>query len=304
MGKFQMTGYTDIFNESTQLAKTDASFVTVNIEDIERNKENFYSITDIDTLKHSIKTAGLQEPPVVLPQNSEGKYVLLSGERRYTALKQLVEEGYTEFSSIPCKVVNPDDLKVNLSYDEKVRFLIVTTNSEQRDLTNEDILQQIKVLRNTYTSLKKNGEEVPNTTRAFLAQSLGMSETQVQRYTSIEKNLMYNFFELFCEDKLPISVACEIAKLDISTQEALYEKYKDEDCITQPMVDEFLNSYKTSEKKEKPQKQDYFCEFKKSFSKIEKTVNTKGISEENKDKADNLLKQIEELTNQFIDLCK
>lgn len=303
--KFTMGSFTDTFNASSKSVVENSPFVKIALADIRRNEQNFYSIADIETLKHSIKTTGLQSPLVVLPKNADGHYVLLSGERRFTALTELVNEGYSEFENVYCNIIDPNELDIALSYDEKVKFLIVTTNSEQREMTNEDILQQIRVLKETYTSLKENGEDVPAKARAFVAQALNMSETQVQRYSSIEKNLMYELFELFCNDVLPISVACEIAKLDKMVQKNLYERYKDEDSITQPMVDEFVASLnKSAPKKKKTDSEKVFANVKKTLATAEKWAFVRGgLNEDNVDNVMELLGYIETYAEDIAKLC-
>ncbi len=242
MAKFSIDkNYTATFNNATKEATKKSPFSLIPFDKIEANVENFYSIEDIDNLKYAIKTVGLQEPPIVLPKNEDGKYVLISGERRWTAISQLIAEGDKSFEQIYVKILNPDDLDVPLSYEEKVRYLIVSANAH-RNNTNEDILNEMKTLRNIYTRLKENGAEVSLNLRPFIAESLGMSETQVQRYSSIEKHLMYEFFDMFCKDILPISVADSISKLNPIMQREFYERVKNQQSITQPMLDEFIES--------------------------------------------------------------
>lgn len=249
MAKFSINQtYTSTFNAATKEAAKKSPFSLIKFADIEANVENFYSIEDIESLKHSIKTTGLQEPPVVLPKNDKGKYVLISGERRWTAISQLIEEGETGFEDIYVKILSPDELDIPLSYEDKVKYLIVTANLH-RNSTNEDILTEMKTLRAIYEKLKENGEPVPCNLRPFIAESLGMSETQVQRYTSIERHLKHAFFELFCKDALPVSVAENISKLSPIMQDAFYEQVKDKKTITQKMLDDFV-----AEKTAKPAK--------------------------------------------------
>lgn len=238
----------DFSRTKTEKYVETAPFIELDIDSIKPNKDNFYTVNDIEGLKISILHTGLQEPLIVLPPVN-GIYTLLSGERRYTALKSLVAGGNDKFRKVYCKIIDPDDLKVNLTYEEKVRWLITTTNSEQRDKTNQDILNEIKVIRNTYKKLKESGEAVPSVLRPFIAKSLGMSETQVQRFTSIEKNLLYEFFEMFCDDKLNISVADSICKLQNEVQKDFFDSVKNEPEITQPMLDAFLVSKKNKETK-------------------------------------------------------
>lgn len=239
-------GYTSTFNAATKAASKKSPFSLVKFKEIEANENNFYSIEDIDSLKYSIKTTGLQEPPVVLPKNENGRYTLLSGERRWTAIRELIKEGNSEFEEIYVKILNPDDLDLPLSYEEKVKYLIVAANSH-RNTTNEDILNEMKTLRGIYASLKSSGAEVTGNLRPFIAEALGMSETQVQRYSSIEKHLRFEFFDMFCKDILPISVAANIAKLSPGQQKSFYNKVKGESSITQAMLDSFVQRTKQIE---------------------------------------------------------
>ena len=76
---------------------------------IERNKKNFYEIVNVDELAEDIKMNGLNHNLVVRKLDN-GKYELISGERRYTALTKLVEEGNKIFALVPCKVIEANDI--------------------------------------------------------------------------------------------------------------------------------------------------------------------------------------------------
>lgn len=309
MSKFSIDkNYTATFNAATKEAARKTPFTLISFNSIEANENNFYSIEDIESLKYSIKTTGLQEPLIVLPQNNAGKYILISGERRWTAIKQLVEEGDERFGEIYCKILNPEDLQIPLSYDDKIKYLIVTANSH-RNNTNEDILNEMKTLREIYLKLKENGEEVSSNLRPFVAEALGMSETQVQRYSSIEKHLIFEFFDLFCKDILPISVADNISKLGPSVQKEFYEQVRSEDKITQPTLDAFI----AGKKKSKKAPASAVFPDKKTVSATKKAMKAASsclssplafVDEKKKAKAEKLLKHITDELNDFTDEIK
>ena len=77
------------------------------IWDIIPNPANFYKV-DMEALKplmDSIAMDGLHHYPLVMKHPEEdGKWLLIDGERRYTACKALVEEGNEDFKEIPCTV--------------------------------------------------------------------------------------------------------------------------------------------------------------------------------------------------------
>ena len=65
----------------------------IKIADIETNAENFYSLPDIEDLAEDIDRQGLIHSLAVAKISSE-KYKLISGHRRLTAIKLLVEKNY------------------------------------------------------------------------------------------------------------------------------------------------------------------------------------------------------------------
>lgn len=73
---------------------------------IEKNKLDERSLTGIDVLAESIRSTGNLLSPIVVYRKN-GHYVILSGHRRYTAWKKLVDDPSCNWShSIPATVVN------------------------------------------------------------------------------------------------------------------------------------------------------------------------------------------------------
>ena len=73
------------------------------------NEDNFYPQEDIEQKAGEILAIGLLEGLVVKyePLEAVGEYKLISGERRWRALRLLVERGYKEFEFVTCNVVAP-----------------------------------------------------------------------------------------------------------------------------------------------------------------------------------------------------
>jgi len=214
----------NILGDNKKVAETleDATFKIeyIDIDLIEPSKKNFYTVDDIEELKESILLYGLQQNIVVKKLNDSVKYELISGERRYTALKTLVGEGRKEFKKVPAKVEYMlDDLKSEL--------LLIFANSTTRVLTDYEKVQQATKLKELLQELKKRGVKLPGRMRQIVADTLDVSLTQVGRMESINNNLSKEFKEELKEDNINISTASELATLPAKKQEEVYKEFKD-----------------------------------------------------------------------------
>ena len=115
----------------------------------------------IEELANSIKEIGLQQPIIVEPANKEGKFIIVQGERRYRACKQL---GLKHIPAIIRKA--PED--------EKQRVLAQLTENLQRDDMDPFEVSAAMHL------LKDNG-----VASVDIAKRLGKSKTYVSRMMSL-----------------------------------------------------------------------------------------------------------------------
>ena len=97
---------------------------------------------DIKDLAESIKKVGLLEPIVVGPQNSNGKYEIILGQRRFLAHLELGVE--TIKAGILSEHVEEIEAKV----------LSVTENLMRRDLNRKDLIDVCTYLYKQYGSVK------------------------------------------------------------------------------------------------------------------------------------------------------
>lgn len=94
---FSSAGINNLLNNSS---KSRMKITMIPYEDIVRNEHNHYSIEDIESLAASISDVGLREPLEVKALDDD-RYMLIGGERRYTAIGQLRAEGSTGTTWFP-----------------------------------------------------------------------------------------------------------------------------------------------------------------------------------------------------------
>ena len=185
----------------------------LDINKIHRSEKNFYEIIDIDDLAEDIKINGLNHNLVVRPTEN-GTYELISGERRYTALSKLVNEGNKQFASVPCKIVELNDLDAEI--------VLIQANAQTRELSESEKLKQVQRLSELYKAKKANGEKVGKI-REVIANDLKLSPTQVGRYERINNNLIPELKELLEQGNLSTSNASEFSTLSEESQKGILE---------------------------------------------------------------------------------
>lgn len=223
---------------STLEAKENFKIEYIDIGDIVRNKSNFYEITDIDELAEDIQLNGLNHNLVVRPIE-DGLYELISGERRYTALKDLVNKGENKFKKVPCKVSDLNDL------DSEI--VLIQANAQSRELSEVDKLKQVERLTELYRLKKSKGEKVGQI-RKKISQDTGLSPAQIGRYSTISKGLIKELKEVLEKGDLSIANASEFAVLSEENQRMILHIIKNEVSINKNEAIELKNQLKKIEK--------------------------------------------------------
>lgn len=205
-------------NDSSLSEKKENFKITnIHIDKIVPNEKNQYSIQDIEELKFSILNNGLKQNLEVY-STGDGKYKLISGERRYTVLKALVDGGYDEFSFVPCLVTDFSLNKLPLSDASKEMYAIITTNSDSREFTVADRMFQIKELKKIYTELQNNGVKLTGKMSELIAKDLDLSEKQIRRFNYVENHGTDELIEKVENNKISIRAAEAVAHLTPSQQ--------------------------------------------------------------------------------------
>ncbi|HBI7014060.1 TPA: ParB N-terminal domain-containing protein [Clostridium perfringens] len=258
-------------------AKENFKIEYINIDRIKRNEKNFYEIVDIESLAEDIKLNGLNHNLVVRKLDND-MYELISGERRYTALNKLINEGNKEFNLVPCKVIESNDI------DSEI--ILIQANAQSRELTEVEKLTQVERLKELYKIKKKNGEKVPGKIRDIIANDLKLSPTQVGRYERINNKLIPELKAVIEQGNLTIANASEFSSLSEENQRVILSIIDDKTNMSKQEAVDLKNKLKKIEEEKE-------LELKKAYE--EKELELKRLEEEKKNQVSKLKSENENL---------
>lgn len=211
----------------------------IDIYNIYANEDNISDQIGIDEKAAEIKLLGLLQPLEVMyePNQSGEEYKLIGGERRWRALKKLVEEeDLKEFREATCQIRKPR------SKNEEIIELCISNS--YRKATPEKELERIKLLTDALKDAKAAGEKImgydleSGRLRDIAAKILGKKPTQIANAMSINNNLIPELRELLEKQEISFSTAVEIAGLEEDEQEEIYRWYPDK-IITVKKIREY-----------------------------------------------------------------
>ena len=183
-----------------------------------------YSIEDVEELADSIELAGgVMHNLVVREPDADGRYQIISGERRWTACKHLVEQGKEQYGEVGCLIEHVHD-------EDTLQLMLVLANSTARQLTDAEKMRQAEALTAVLTRMRKEGK-VQGRVRELVGKMLKTTSGQLARYHAIQANLQGGLRDRFERGEVGVSVAYEASKLDKAGQDAVAEKAE-----TQPVT--------------------------------------------------------------------
>lgn len=176
-----------------------------------------YSIESIEELADSIELAGgVMHNLVVREQDTDGRYQIISGERRWTACKYLVEHGKEQYGEVGCLIEHVHD-------EDTLQLMLVLANSTARQLTDAEKMRQAEALTAVLTRMRKEGK-VQGRVRELVGKMLKTTSGQLARYHAIQANLQGGLRDRFERGEVGVSVAYEASKLDKAGQDAVAKK--------------------------------------------------------------------------------
>ena len=225
------TGNTDRYKLGSELLDEQSKDIVklrisnISRDRIKKNPENIYSIERIDELKESIKNYGLAEP-INVKELEDGSFMLLGGERRLTAIDELIADEtvpeWNEYTLIPCIVKDLNTIKLPLSDENKEKYAIITTNKEARKYTDSDKFKEIKAWKEIIKELRSNGVDVikkggnadeeeitikGEKTRDIVAKATGIPRTQINRFEKVEKKAAPELLNAMLDNNISIVTA-------------------------------------------------------------------------------------------------
>lgn len=126
----------------------------------------------MDELKRAILALGGLENPVQIYYRESVGFTIKHGERRFRALKELLEEGHEQFRQIPVLMSPPPDRSPE--GEQRLRIAQVVENNVRRSLLPLETAEQFHLIATAGRS-----ESIPATR---LAELTGTEERVVQRY--------------------------------------------------------------------------------------------------------------------------
>lgn len=307
-----MAGFSvmDMLNKTSKEGieeKAKASFRTkdIDIYNIYANKNNISDQNDIDEKAAEIKLLGLLQPLEVMyaPNDKGEEYRLIGGERRWRALKKLVEkENLREFREATCQIRKPRT--------ENEEIIELCISNSYRRATAEKEIERVKLLMNALKNAKESGEKImgydleSGRLRDIAAKILGKKPTQIANAMSINNNLIPELRALLEQKEISFSVAVEIAGLKEEEQEEIYSWHPRE-VITVKKIREYKQRALEEEKETKLQesKQEAEADETEENEEIEGQMNLeKGFpeccpdsdQETNESDAENVTEEIQE----------
>lgn len=225
------TGYSvmDALNKNTKAGideTTRARFRTrdISIFKMYRNTMNFYDLSGIEELAGEILMYGLkQNLELVYEPNEQGEYRIIAGERRWLALKMLVEKGYKEFEMATCKLTTPQD-----SDEEQVEIIIANA---YRIKSVKDLIEEEQRLKASLERIKAAGGTIKGydlqsgRLRDVIATMLKTSKTKIAQMESVSNNLIPEFREELTKERLTFSAAYELSGMSAEEQREALGKY-------------------------------------------------------------------------------
>lgn len=218
----------------------------ISIHKIYSNVKNFYPQEGIEEKADEILAVGLIDNLAVMYEPSEeGEYKLISGERRWRALKLLTERGYKEYELATCQVRNPAN-----EHEEKIELIIANSSRNKSVAT---LLREESELKEELEYMKENGMKIhgrdlsQGRLRDVIASMLHVSGTKIAQMETINKNLIKEFKEEIDKENINFSTAYELSGMSEEQQKEALQRLKDNGKLSHKEIKE-MKSEKLEEK--------------------------------------------------------
>lgn len=193
----------------------------IKLDLIDADEQNFYELSDVESLANNIATIGLQQPLRVRPHpTAEGRYMAVSGHRRRAALQLLVQEEPERWEDVAC-IVDRDIVSPALQ-----QLRLIFGNANTRKMSSADLSEQAAQVEKLLYQLKEDGYEFPGRMRDHVAQVVQTSKTKLAKLKMIRDNLAPCWQPDYKKDALGESSAYELSRMSLGWQNLLFEEKK------------------------------------------------------------------------------
>ena len=196
----------------------------ISIFSMYRNEMNFYSIEEIEELAADIYVCGLkQNLELVHDPCDKGEYRIIAGERRWLALKKLVEQGHAEFEIATCKLTSPQN-----NYEEQIESIMANA---YRTKSIADLIKEETRLKVSLERMKAEGKTLKGydlqsgRLRDVIASMLRVSKTKIAQMEAVHNNLIPEWKEELMNESITFSAAYELSGMSEDMQKEALQKH-------------------------------------------------------------------------------
>ena len=194
----------------------------IDIDLLDGDPNNFYSLSGLDELADNIATIGLQQP--VRVRNGEGgRTVIVSGHRRTAAIRKLVEDGRSDLREVPCI------RERGASSPALQELRLIYANSNTRTMTAAEISQQAEKVRELLYRLQEEGYDFPGRMRDHVAEACQISKSKLARLDAIRNSLVPDILAAYWDGKdggLSEDTAYKLSQLPADVQRQIVDAYR------------------------------------------------------------------------------
>lgn len=204
-------------DEMSRINTGTEQIVYIDLDRIDPDPSNFYSLDGIDELAGNIELIGLQQPLRVRPEGD--RFTVISGHRRRAACMLIRDGGSEQFAQgVPCIV----------EYGEATPAMrelrLIYANSSTRVLSPAELSKQAERVQELLYELKRQGVEFPGRMREHVAAACQVSESKLARLSAIRKNLIDVYRLAFDAGKLNEGNAYRLSQESETTQRDVFTR--------------------------------------------------------------------------------
>ena len=195
--------------------------VRIQLDLIDPDPFNFYSLDSIDQLAANIELIGLQQPLRVRP-GENGRFTIVSGHRRRAACMLIRDGGSAQFKAgVPCIV------EYGEASDAMRKLRLIYANSSTRDLTSAELSRQAEEVEALLYELKEQGVVFPGRMRDHVAAAVQKSKSKLARLHAIRANLIPELLAHWDANEVKEETAYQLSRYPAEIQLLIAERMAD-----------------------------------------------------------------------------
>ena len=197
--------------KSTEAGKEQIVYLDIDLLDPDEN--NFYSLDGIGELAGNIELIGLQQPLRVRP-GKDGHYVIVSGHRRRAAILLIRDGGSDQFKDgVPC-IVEYGEASAAMR-----ELRLIYANAATRVMTSSELSRQAERVETLLYTLKEEGVAFPGRMRDHVAEACRVSKTKLARLHAIRNRLDPHLLHYYDSGEMTEEAAYQLSRLPAEIQE-------------------------------------------------------------------------------------